>query len=137
MSHALRTPLAAIIGASELLRRGKLDARQQICVQTIGESVEALFALINSILDFSKIEAGKLDLQLADLEVELVLESAAEVVAQLAREKGITVYTDVDPMIPPIRGDGDRLRQILLNLLGNAGWTTIWPSPFEWQTSVP
>jgi PAS domain S-box-containing protein len=120
MSHELRTPLAAIIGASELLSRGNLDAREQICVQTIGESVEALFALINSILDFSKIEAGKLDLQFADLEVELVLESAAEVVAQLARAKGITVYTYVDPMIPPIRGDGDRLRQILLNLLGNA-----------------
>ena len=120
MSHELRTPLAAIIGASELLSRGKLDAREQICVQTIGESVEALFALINSILDFSKIEAGKLDLQFVDLEVELVLESAAEVVAQLAHEKGLTVYTYVDPMLPPIRGDGDRLRQILLNLLGNA-----------------
>jgi signal transduction histidine kinase/CheY-like chemotaxis protein len=120
MSHELRTPLAAIIGASELLSRSKLDAREKICVQTIGESVEALFALINSVLDFSKIEAGKLDLQFEDLEVELILESAAEVVAQLAREKGITVYTYVDPMIPPIRGDGDRLRQILLNLLGNA-----------------
>ena len=120
MSHELRTPLAAIIGASELLSRSKLDAREKICVQTIGESVEALFALINSVLDFSKIEAGKLDLQFEDLEVELILESAAEVVAQLAREKGITVYTYVDPMIPPIRGDVDRLRQILLNLLGNA-----------------
>lgn len=120
MSHELRTPLAAIIGASEVLRRGKLDAREQICVQTIGESVEALFALINSILDFSKIEAGKLDLQFADVEVELILESAAEVVAQLAGAKGIAVYTYVDPMIPAIRGDGDRLRQILLNLLGNA-----------------
>jgi PAS domain S-box-containing protein len=120
MSHELRTPLAAIIGASELLSRSKLDAREQTCVQTIAESAEALFALINSILDFSKIEAGKLDLQTASIEIEMVLESAAEVIAQLARDKGITLYTYVDPMIPPVQGDGGRLRQILLNLLGNA-----------------
>jgi len=120
MSHELRTPLAAIIGASELLSRSKLDERQQVCVETIGESVEALFALISSILDFSKIEAGKMDLQAASLEVELVLEGAAEVVAQLARDKGITLYTYVDPMIPPVLGDADRVRQILLNLLANA-----------------
>jgi CheY-like chemotaxis protein len=76
--------------------------------------------LINSVLDFSKIEAGKMDLHSATFEVEKVFESAAEVVAQLAREKEITFHAYVDQTIPPVRGDGDRLRQILMNLLGNA-----------------
>ncbi len=120
MSHELRTPLTAIIGAAELLGKAQLAQREQISVQTINEAAEALFALINSILDFSKIEAGKIDLQAATFEVESALESAAEVVAQLAREKGITLHAYVDPAIPPVRGDVDRLRQILLNLLGNA-----------------
>lgn len=120
MSHELRTPLSAIIAASELLNRATLAAREGICVQTIAEAAEALFGLINSILDFSKIEAGRMDLHPVPLEVEAVLESAAEVVAQLARDKGITLYTYVDPLIPAVEGDRDRLRQILLNLLGNA-----------------
>ena len=120
MSHELRTPLTAIIGSAELLAQAKLDDRHRSSVQTIGEAAEALFALINSILDFAKIEAGKIDLQSARFEVETVLEGAAEMVAQLGRDKGVTLYAYVDPIIPPVRGDGDRLRQILLNLLGNA-----------------
>ena len=120
MSHELRTPLTAIIGAAELLNRSKLDERDRISVETINEAAEGLFALINSILDFSKIEAGKMDLHAARFEIESVLEGAAEIVAQLAIEKGITLYAYVDPAIPPVLGDGARLRQILLNLLGNA-----------------
>jgi two-component system sensor histidine kinase/response regulator len=120
MSHELRTPLTAIIGAAELLNRTDLDARAHMHVQTIGSSAEALLAVINSILDFSKIEAGKVDLQTTSFLAETVLESAAEVLAQLARQKGITLHTYVDPAIPPLEGDSDRLRQILLNLLGNA-----------------
>jgi PAS domain S-box-containing protein len=120
MSHELRTPLAAIVGAAELLSRTKLAEREQITVQTIREAAEALFALISSILDFSKIEAGKMDLQVSNFEVDRVVESAVEVVAQVARDKGIALHAFVDPSIPPVRGDGDRLRQILLNLLANA-----------------
>ena len=120
MSHELRTPLAAIIGSAELLSKGKLGERERINVQTIVEAAEALFALINSVLDFSKIEAGRLDLQTASFEVEAVLEGAADVVAQMARDKGITLHTYVGPGIPALCGDADRLRQILLNLLGNA-----------------
>jgi two-component system, sensor histidine kinase and response regulator len=120
MSHELRTPLTAIIGASELLARSDLNERDRNCVQTINEAAEALFALINSILDFSKIEAGKLDLQLGAFEIETVVESAAEVVAQLARDNQITLHAYVDPLIPPVSGDADRIRQVLLNLLGNA-----------------
>jgi two-component system sensor histidine kinase/response regulator len=120
MSHELRTPLTAIIGAAELLGKAKLDERQQLSVQTINEAAEALFSLINSILDFSKIEAGKIDLHPTIFEIETVLEGAADVVAQLARDKGITLHAYVDPIIPPVEGDADRLRQILLNLLANA-----------------
>jgi PAS domain S-box-containing protein len=120
MSHELRTPLSAIVGAAELLGRAKLDERAKISVQTISEAAEALFALINSVLDFSKIEAGKLELRTVAFEVESVVEGAADVVAQLAHERGITLYTYVEPGLPALSGDADRLRQILLNLLGNA-----------------
>ena len=120
MSHELRTPLTAIVAAAELLGRAHLDERAQISVQTIAEASEALLALINSVLDFSKVEAGKLELQLAPFDVETIVEGAADVVAQLARERGVTVYTYVEPGLPPLLGDADRVRQILLNLLGNA-----------------
>jgi PAS domain S-box-containing protein len=120
MSHELRTPLGAIIGASELLSRMQLDGRAQITVQTMVEASEALLALVNSVLDFSKIEAGKMELQLEAFEIESVLEGAADVLAHLAREKRITLNAYVDPSIPAVLGDRDRLRQILLNLLGNA-----------------
>lgn len=120
MSHELRTPLTAIVAAAELLGRAQLDERAQISVQTIGEAAEALLALINSVLDFSKVEAGKLELQLGPFEVETVVEGAADVVAQLARERGVTLYTYVEPRLPPLLGDVERVRQILLNLLGNA-----------------
>ena len=120
MSHELRTPLGAIIGAAELLSRTNLDERAQITVQTIVEASEALFALINSVLDFSKIEAGKMELVVEPFEIEPVLEGAADVLAHLAREKNLTLNAYVDPSIPPVIGDRDRIRQILLNLLGNA-----------------
>ncbi len=120
MSHELRTPLTAIIGAAELLNRQKLDERAQLSAQTIAEAAESLLALINSVLDFSKIEAGKVELQSAPFEIGAVVEGAADVVAELARTKGLALHTYVDPSIPPLRGDADRLRQIILNLLGNA-----------------
>jgi two-component system sensor histidine kinase/response regulator len=120
MSHELRTPLTAIIGSAELLMRSTLDERARVNAQTIAEAAEALFALINSVLDFSKIEAGKMELESAPFEMQTVLEGAAEVVAELARSKGLALHTYVDPAIPPLRGDADRLRQIIMNLLGNA-----------------
>jgi two-component system, sensor histidine kinase and response regulator len=120
MSHELRTPLGAIIGAAELLSRTKQDERGQITVQTIVEASDALLALINSVLDFSKIEAGKMELAREPFEIEPVLEGAADVLAHVAREKNVTLNAYVDPSIPAILGDRDRVRQILLNLLGNA-----------------
>lgn len=120
MSHELRTPLTAIIGAAELLKLAELDQRSQVSVETINEAADALLALINNVLDFSKIEAGKMDLEAAPFHIETVLEGAADVSAQLGRERDVAVYTYVDPAIPPIIGDAKRLRQVLLNLLGNA-----------------
>jgi two-component system sensor histidine kinase/response regulator len=120
MSHELRTPLTAIIGAAELLTRAPLDSRSAVSVDTINEAADALLALINNVLDFSKIEAGKMDFERAPFQVENVLGSIAAMAAQLGREKGVAVYTYVDPAIPPIVGDAKRLSQVLLNLLGNA-----------------
>jgi two-component system sensor histidine kinase/response regulator len=120
MSHELRTPLGAIIGAAELLSQTKQDERGQITVQTIVEASDALLALINSVLDFSKIEAGKMELACEPFEIEPILEGAADVLAHRAREKNITLNAYVDPSIPAVLGDRDRVRQILLNLLGNA-----------------
>lgn len=120
MTHELRTPLTAIVGATELLNRSALDERARLAVETINEASDTLLSLINSVLDFSKVQAGKLALRTAAFSVESVVEGTAEVVAALAREKGVTLYTYVDQSIPTLEGDADRLRQILLNLLGNA-----------------
>ena len=121
MSHELRTPLNAIVGTVELLSNGALDDRQRTYVDSIGTSAEALLAVISSILDFSKIWAGRVDLEAQDFELDTLLTAAAGVVAQNVRQKGLTLDTFVDPLIPRVlRGDPDRLRQILLNLFGNA-----------------
>jgi two-component system sensor histidine kinase/response regulator len=121
MSHELRTPLNAIIGTAELLSASNLDERQRTFVETIDQSAEALLAVISSILDFSKIEAGKIDLEARDFEVESVVAAGAALLAPQARDKGVMLHTYVDPLIPStLRGDRDRLGQILRNLIGNA-----------------
>ena len=121
MSHELRTPLNAIIGMAELLSATALDERQRTYVESIDESAEALLAIISSILDFSKIEAGKVDLDAKDFTLEDLIDSAVGVFADDIRDKGLTLHTQVDPSLPPaVRGDVDRLRQILLSLVGNA-----------------
>jgi PAS domain S-box-containing protein len=120
MSHELRTPLSAIIGAAELLATAPLDARSRLVVQTITEASTALFALINSVLDFSKIEAGKMELISDAFDVEAIIDGAAGVASHLAHQKGITLHAFSDPDLPAVMGDRGRIRQILLNLLGNA-----------------
>ncbi len=121
MSHELRTPLNAIIAAAELLTSTDLDSLQRSYTEAIDESAEALLAVISSILDFSKIEAGKLDLEMRTFDLEGLVEGAAGVLASQVRQKGLRLHVYVDPSIPGVvRGDADRLRQILLNLVSNA-----------------
>jgi PAS domain S-box-containing protein len=122
VTHELRTPLSAIIGTAELMRMlPGLGEREREYIKTIDASAEALLSLINGILDFSKIEAGALELQESDFDPEALVEATTDVVIEQARSKGIAFHTYVDPLIPgQLRGDPQRLRQILLNLIGNA-----------------
>ena len=121
MSHELRTPLNAIVGAAELLCPHSFPSAARTFVAAISQASEALLGVVSNILDFSKIEAGKLELVVADFRLDAIVDGAAEVVAQQAFEKGIRLHTYVDPAIAvTVHGDPDRLRQVLLNLVGNA-----------------
>jgi PAS domain S-box-containing protein len=120
MSHEIRTPMNGIIGMAELLAETRLSAEQRLSVETIRQSADALLVLINDILDFSKIEAGRLTLEEAPFDIVALAEEVAALVAPRTRP-GVEVVLDAAPDLPrAVRGDAARVRQILLNLAGNA-----------------
>ena len=121
VSHEVRTPLAGILGMAELLTATELNGEQSAYVDAIHRSAESLYSLINEILDFSKIEAGKLDLNETIFDLPALVEGLAELLAPRAQGKGIEIATSIDKRVPRfVRGDPDRLRQVLMNLAGNA-----------------
>jgi PAS domain S-box-containing protein len=121
MSHEIRTPMNGIIGMLELLQGTYLDSEQSDYVNLARESSDSLLRLLNDILDFSKIEAGQLDLDVIEFDLRTAVESAVQTQAHRADKKGLEIACLIDQDVPSyLRGDPGRLRQILVNLIGNA-----------------
>ena len=121
MSHEIRTPLNGVLGLADILLDGELNDDQREFVETIRRCGDALMDVIADILDVAKIEAGKLELEQEDFELRRVIDDACAIVAPVAADKDLELMAWVDHDLPQmVRGDGNRVRQVLVNLLNNA-----------------